>query len=382
MDFAQAEYEARLERAHQAMAAAGLDALFFTTEAEMRYFTGFRTLFWQSPTRPWHLVIPSDGAPIAIIPEIGAAAMARTWINDIRTWSSPAARDDGVSLLAGALAGRSRIGMPMGRETQLRMPLLDFEDLRARLRTAEIVDATALIQALRMVKSPAEIACLARIAAIASAAFAEAPRLFHAGQALDAAFRAFRMELLAQGAEDVPYLVGGAGPDGHDDIISPADATPLRRGDVLMLDTGAALQGYFSDFDRNFAIAEAGDAVRRAHQTLWQATEAGLAAARPGVTTADLHRAMAAVIGGGEDGRGRDGGVGRMGHGLGMQLTEPPSLIQFDETPLRPGMVLTLEPSMTVVPGRVLVHEETIVIQDGAPRLLSTRAPPELPIIG
>ena len=376
MDFPQAEYEARLNRAHQAMAAAGLDALFFTTEAEMRYFTGFRTLFWQSPTRPWHLVIPSDGAPIAVIPEIGAAAMARTWIDDIRAWPSPAATDDGVSLLADALAGRSRIGMPMGRETQLRMPLLDFNDLRRRLPSAEIVDATALMQGLRMVKSPAEIACLARIAAIASAAFAEAPRLFHAGQALEAAFRAFRIELLRQGAEDVPYLVGGASPDGHDDIISPADASPLRPGAVLMLDTGASLQGYFSDFDRNFAIVKAGDAVRHAHQTLWQATEAGLAVARPGATAADLHRAMATVIG--ENG----GGVGRMGHGLGMQLTEPPSLIDFDTTPLLPGMVITLEPSMTVVADRVLVHEEAIVIQDGPPRLLSTRAPPELPIIG
>lgn len=376
MDFALSEYENRLERAHRMMAAAGLDALFCTTEAEMRYFTGFRSLFWQSPTRPWHLIVPADGAPIVVIPEIGAAAMARTWIKDIRTWASPAADDDGVTLAANALNGRSRIGMPMGRETQLRMPLLDFDRLRALLPGSVFEDATAIVQGLRMVKSKAEIAYLARIAGIASAAFAEAPRLFHAGQPLDEAFRAFRIELLRQGAEDAPYVVGGAGPLGQDDIISPADGTPLRRGDVLMLDTGAALNGYFSDFDRNFAILAAGDAVSGAHRTLWAATEAGLSAARPGASAADVHQAMAAVIGAG------DGGVGRMGHGLGMQLTEPPSLIAFDKTPLQAGMVITLEPSMTVPGGKTLVHEETIVIEDGPPRLLSARTPPELPVIG
>ena len=60
----------------------GLDALLFTTEAEMRYFTGFRTLFWLSPTRPWFLVVPMTGKPIAVIPEIGAALM-RTTVHEI-----------------------------------------------------------------------------------------------------------------------------------------------------------------------------------------------------------------------------------------------------------------------------------------------------------
>ena len=98
-DFPDSEFEARLEAAQVAMQRDGLDALLFTTEAEMRYFTGFRTLFWQSPTRPWFLIIPKAGKPVAIIPEIGAALMGQTWLDDIRTWSSPHADDDGVSLL-------------------------------------------------------------------------------------------------------------------------------------------------------------------------------------------------------------------------------------------------------------------------------------------
>ncbi len=374
-DFPDAEFEARLDRAQRAMRTERLDALLFTTEAEVRYFTGFRTPFWQSPTRPWFLVIPSAGKPVAVIPEIGRALMAATWIDDIRSWASPAAADDGVSLLADALTGFARIGMPMGRETTLRMPLGDFDALRARLAGAEFVDATPIVQRLRMVKSPAEIAKLQAICQVAGRAFDRAGDLFHAGQPLAGAFRAFRIELLRQGAEDVPYLVGGAGPDGYADVISPPGATPLAAGDVLMLDTGATLDGYFCDFDRNFAIGRASDAARRAHATLHEAVSAALDAARPGARCRDLHRAMAAVV------DQPASAVGRFGHGLGLQLTEPPSLIDFDETELAPGMVLTLEPSMTAAPGRIMVAEENIVVTDGPPLLLTARAPADLPIL-
>jgi len=378
-DFPVAEYAARVDKAQALMRAAGLDALLVTTEPEVRYFSGFRTLFWQSPTRPWFLIVPASGKPVAVIPEIGAALMRRTWLDDIRTWSSPHPDDDGISLLADALTGKPRIGLPMGRESSLRMPLIDFQALRGRLKGQQVTDATPLVRTLRMVKSEAEIEKIARICAIGSAAFDRAPDLFHAGQPLDDAFRAFRIALLREGADDVPYLVGGAAQPSYGDVISPPDATPLAPGDVLMLDTGATRDGYFCDFDRNFAVHAADDRAMAAHRTLHAATEAGLAAARPGATCAGLFAAMAKVIA--EAGGGSDD-IGRLGHGLGLQLTEPPSLTAFDDTVLEEGMVLTLEPSMTVATAAMMVHEENIVIRDGAPQLLTARTPPDLPVIG
>jgi Xaa-Pro aminopeptidase len=374
-DFPTAEFEARLARAQAAMVTENLDALFFTSEAEMRYFTGFRTLFWQSPTRPWFLVIPLSGEPIAIIPEIGAALMAGTWINDIRTWRSPHATDDGVSLLIQALQGKARIGMMTGRESSLRMPLADFERLRAGLAAAEFIDATGPVQALRMVKSEAEIQKLTTICNIAGNSFANAANLFHEGQTLREAFRAFKIDLLRQGADDVPYLVGGADQGGYGDIISPPGDEALQAGDILMLDTGATLDGYFCDFDRNFAFGHASDAAKSAYDTLYRATDAALQAVRPGMMCRDLYRVMADVI-------AQDGSdVGRFGHGLGLQLTEAPSLISFDKTVLRAGMVITLEPSMAVSDGKIMVHEENIVIREDGADLLSRRAAPELPIL-
>ena len=108
--FPAAEFAARLHRAQAAMAAEGLAGMLFTSEAELRYFSGFRTLFWQSPTRPWFLFVPADGKPVAVIPEIGAELMRRTWLDDIRTWAAPAPDDDGLSLLVDLLAPLAAAG--------------------------------------------------------------------------------------------------------------------------------------------------------------------------------------------------------------------------------------------------------------------------------
>lgn len=372
MDFDLPEYETRTERAQEAMSRQGIGALFLTSEPEVRYFTGFRTQFWQSPTRPWFAIVPAIGKPIAVIPEIGAPLMQKTWLDDIHTWPSPDQHDDGISILESVLADYAKVGVLMGRESQLRMPVSDFQKLRLTLAKTQFVDATPLISALRFVKSEAEIAIISEICGHAQRAFDRIPEILEEGLTLKEVFRRFKIELLMQGAEEVPYLAGGAGPLGYDDVISPPGNRPLLSGDILMLDTGASLKGYFCDFDRNFAVGEPSQEVRNAHEILWQATEAGLAAARPGATCAQIFTAMLGVIGSAE------GNVGRFGHGLGMQLTEFPSLIDWDQTVMQEGAVMTLEPSMRVEGGDVLVHEENIVIRDGPPQLLSRRTDMEI----
>jgi len=381
--FPLAEFVARLERVQRLMSEADLDAMLLTTEENIRYFSGFLTQFFQSPTRPWFLIVPRTGKPTAVIPTIGAVAMSRTWIDDIRTWSSPHPTDDGVSSLAATLkelvGARGRVGLPLGRETFLRMPLADFEHLRQRLAEVEFVDATHIVRSLRLVKSELEIEKIAYVCACVADAFDAAPQLFSVGQSDVEAFRDFKIECLTRGVDDVAYLVGGAGAGGYGDIISPPSGRDLRTGDILIVDTGCTFDGYYCDFDRNFALGGASDGARRAYDTVFRATTAGLAAARPGATCADLFHAMQAVM---EADGALSSDVGRLGHGLGMQLTEWPSHTPFDETVLRPGMVITLEPGMSFAPDRVMVHEENIVIRDGEPELLTRRAASALPVIG
>ena len=380
--FSASEFAARTGRAQALMAEQGLAGLLLMTEPEVRYFSGFHTLFWQSPTRPWFLFVPAASKPVAVVPEIGADLMRRGWLDDIRTWSAPSPEDDGVSLLTELLAPlaarRQRIGVMKGHETLLRMPLGDWERLLAALPELEIADATGLVQGLRMVKSPAEIEKLGHICAIGSATFARIPELAHEGQPLEDVFRAFRRAAIAEGADDAPYVVGAADQGGYADVISPPSRRPLRSGDVLMLDTGCTWDGYFCDFDRNWAIGGADDRARRAYDVLWRATEAGIEAARPGNTCRDLFAAMSKVIAEIDD---AGGDIGRLGHGLGMQLTEQPSCASFDRTVLTENMVLTIEPSLAYGAGRMMVHEENIVVRPGGATLLTARAAPELPVV-
>jgi len=380
--FPEAEFRARTERAQALMADSGIDAMLLTTEADVRYFTGFLTLFWQSPTRPWFVIVPAHGKPLAVIPEIGAALMARTWVEDIRTWPSPQPAEEGVSLLTDALiqlcGQRARLGIPMGPETHLRMPLADYARLRERLPGIEIADASDIIRSLRMVKSASEIEKIAWACKRVSAVFVDLPDGLTTGMSERDIFRQFKIACLEAGLDDVPYLVGGAGPGGYTDIISPPSERPVAPGDVLMLDTGAVFDGYFCDFDRNFAFAPVAEATRRANDILHEAVEVGFAAARPGALCCDVFHAMQAIL---ENGGARGNEVGRLGHGLGMQLTEWPSLTASDDTLLQPGMVLTLEPAMTFAPGKAMVHEENIVIEENDARWLTTRAPPDLPVI-
>lgn len=381
--FPVSEFETRTAKAQARMADAGLSALLVLTEPEVRYFTGFLTPFWQSPTRPWFVVIPATGKPVAVIPTIGAECMARTWLDDIRTWPAPVPEDEGVNLLAETLkeltAGRGNIGLPMGPETSLRMSLNDFERLKDVITPLQFRDASPIIRALRMVKSELEIDKTRHICQLLSGVFEDLPHHLSLGMTEIDIFRTFKTRTLAAGADDIAFLVGGLGEGGPADIISPPSDRRSREGDVLILDTGAVFDGYYCDFDRNYAFGVTTGAAKQAYQVVYQATEAGLDAARPGATCADLFHAMQRVM---DAGGAMGNDVGRLGHGLGMQLTEWPSNTATDMTVLEPGMIMTLEPGMTFAEGKVMVHEENIVIRDGTPELLSRRAPAELPVIG
>ena len=116
--------------------------------------------------------------------------------------------------------------------------------------------------------------------------------------------QAFKIACLEEGVDDVSYLVGGAAAGGYDDIISPPSARTLETGDVLILDTGCIWDGYFCDFDRNFAVHTVSDATQEAHALIWEATEIGLQMAKPGIRCCELfeamnaHMALKAMLGG------------------------------------------------------------------------------------
>ncbi len=379
--FPPSEFRTRITCLQSAMADAGETALLLTSQADIFYTTGFLTRFWESPARPWFVIIPAQGDPIAVIPSIGADLMSKTWVTDIRTWDAPFPGDDGVSLLSQTLADfvpeTGTIGLPMGLETHLRMPLADYHHLTQSLAPRRFVDATNTVQSTREIKSEAEVAKIRAACAVADRTFSRIYEFAVEGRTHAEVFRDFQRVLLEEGADWVSYTAGGAGPGGYGDVISPATDQRLTAGDILMLDTGAVLDGYFCDFDRNFAITHADSAAKRAYDQLFHATDHVLATLKPGHKASDVHAMFTQSL----TQQGATPGGGRLGHGLGITLTEWPSFTPHDDTELRAGMVLTLEPGVEIAPGLFQVHEENIVLRDTGPELLSSRAPAALPIL-
>jgi Xaa-Pro aminopeptidase len=187
------------------------------------------------------------------------------------------------------------------------------------------------------------------------------------------------MEMLRLGADACPYLISASGQGGYDNIIMGPTDRELSEGDVLIIDTGANFDGYFSDFDRNYAFGQADALTISAYEAVYNSTEAGLRVAAPGRSTSDVWQAMWSVL---EEAGALGNDVGRMGHGLGMQLTEWPSNVPNGDVILQPGMVLTLEPGMTYAPGKMMIHEENILVTDTGCEMLHKRAWRELPVIG
>ena len=379
--FAKEEFEQRLIRAQKIMKSYKLDGLLLTSPQNIRYFTGYDSQFWESPTRPWFVVVPSSGKPIGIVPEIGESEFKKTWLDDIKSWPSPRPDDEGISLVKSTLDDLQKIygqiGAEFGKEMAIRMPVRDLLKLKEIIKT-NIVDGSDAIWDMRMIKTNNEIERIKFICSIASDAYNSLPAKLAIGDTERAAVNKLKIDILNRGADNVPFMPGISGPGGVSQIVCGPSDRILENGDILFIDTGSTFDGYFCDFDRNFAFGSVSSDVERVNEVLWQATEAGIKAAVPGATTLDVFNAMNKII---EDGGAIGNNVGRLGHGLGLQLTEPPSHRPEEKTIIKENMVLTIEPGMEYEKDKMLVHEENIVIHKDSAELITKRAPREIPII-
>ncbi len=230
--------------------------------------------------------------------------------------------------------------------------------------------APGLVQALRAVKDDAEVAVLRAACACADAAFADL--LGAGGLAPGRTERQVALEL-----EDRMRAHGAQGPS-FDTIVAagahsavphhaPTDA-PLRHGDLVTLDFGALVGGYHSDMTRTVVLGAAADWQRETYALVAAAQRAGCRALAPGADLVAVDAAARDVIV--AAGRG-DEFVHGLGHGVGLEIHEAPALGRTAAGTLAAGMALTVEPGV-YLPGRGGVRiEDTLVVGDDEPQLLT-----------
>jgi len=227
--------------------------------------------------------------------------------------------------------------------------------LQGALTGARFVSAATVLAPLRAIKDAPELELLAASARTADAAVraglaacvAEATE-FEVAEAAAAAFRDAGAEVLFT---SVAAGQNGAFPHHH------TSGSRLQNGDAVTIDVGGRLRGYASDITRMAHVGEPAERYTQVHGVVEEAVQAGLAAARPGVTCAEVDRAVRGVIAAAGLG---EYFVHRTGHGLGLSTHEPPSIMAGEETVLAPGMVFSVEPGV-YVPDELGVRVEEIV---------------------
>ena len=379
-EFPRAEYEVRWRRARELMGRAGLDALLVTSEANYRYLSGHHSAFWLSKARPMMLLLPREPPPILFLTtnQLPQAAFMSP-VQDIRSWDGFMA--EAIPVLADAIReaglGRGRIGAELGFKQRLGIPVTEFQRLQALLHEAAFVDAAEVLWRLRRVKSPAEVGCLREAARITGEAYQAMFDTVRPGMTEREAHRTFLVELFRRGAERPGYIpiTSGAG-HYHRRTGGPTDRR-LEPGDRLWLDGGCSFQGYWADFSRTVAVGRCTAAQAAAYREVRAVTHGCLEEARPGRPIAALALRAQREF----ERRGFPwGAVSRVGHGIGLDLTEPPSIRADVDEPLQPGMVLTIEPTVVADHGLYQL-EEIYAVTEAGHELLTAPAPPELRVV-
>jgi Xaa-Pro aminopeptidase len=231
--------------------------------------------------------------------------------------------------------------------------------LERALPGVELVDAEPLVGALRRVKSPLELELMGQACRIAGEAMeATAPRVASGATMLDL-LEEVEHHLRARGSRcpSFPTHIFTHNAASKDSGAETA-GQPIREGDVVLFDFGAVYEGYCSDFGRTVPCGDPPAGYEETVALLHAAQEAGRAALTPGAAASQVNAACRAPI--------EEAGLGaafrhRMGHGIGLDVHEPPFLSPEDETPLEEGMTFTDEPSL-LLDGRFGVRVEDVVV--------------------
>jgi Xaa-Pro dipeptidase len=352
----------RLDRLSHILADAGVAALAVVPSPNLRYLAG---LAMHPSERLTLAIFPQRGTGAIVLPalEVPRAREQFTVEVELFPWTDEEGPDKALLRLQQylPLAGE-RIGVE-----ERAMRLLEYHALQRAFPICQADPADHLLAEMRMAKDAAETGCMRQAAAALERGLQAALEVLRPGTTEREAARAWQWAVADLGAEgwgEQPIVV--AGPRGASPHNVPSDR-PMQRGELVTLDWAVAVDGYYADVTRTVALGEPGPERRRIYELVRQANAAGRAAVRPGVPCEAVDQAARAVIAAGGYGAAF---IHRTGHGLGLEVHEPPYIVQGNAEPLREGMTFTVEPGIYVEGlGGVRIEDDLVVTAEGGESL-------------
>lgn len=380
LDFPVEEFQGRVARAQALMRKEGMAALLATHLDNVFYFTGYRSWLKVSQHRPIVTVLPAQGDPILILPTLEAGnANLKAWVQDVRLWQ---ASDDYVALFVDVLrevgAAGDRVGIEMGDDMWMGMPIYQWDRLRAAQPGGSFASSAELMWELRSVKSAAEVEVIRRAAQIADQAVAAGWDALKPGVTERQIAAAIGAAMLADGADAPNFLAVKSGLGPHSAGNKYAADRVVQSGDIVMVDVGCFYRGYTSDMIRSASLGEPDPQHRLSHDRALAMNRACLAEVRAGVPIKKVDEARVRFLQRHNYPLPAYAGVG---HNLGISVHELPRIGPEGDGVLQAGNVITVEPSIRVSPwGGIAVEDMVLVTESGYQEL--TRAPRELVIKG
>ncbi|GIK72177.1 MAG: peptidase [Chloroflexota bacterium] len=362
------DYSQRLARVQQTMAAQGVDLLFLNASTNLQYLTGIprdepnygNTMYpgeWL--TGAW---VPQQGAPILTLPRM----LADFHLGAIPGYDVRVLPDAGD---AAALARDVLTALRTPEQAHIAVDDRSWAELVLNVQklrpAATLSQASAILAPLRRIKDEDEIAVMRKAGEITEAAYAATlPQLKHGMTNLDL-ITEVNYQLRKHGSRAPSFVTAfyNMGRNYPFDFTNREEVLqiPLEPPVSVSFDFGAVYAGYCYDFGRSVFFGEPDEEYRRVHALVMASQAAGIAALRAGGTCQAADAAARQVI--------AEGGYGhafrhRLGHGIGMDVHEPPFLTAGDATVLEAGMCFTVEPSI-FLPRHLGARVEDVVVVRG-----------------
>ncbi|WP_426270551.1 M24 family metallopeptidase [Dyella kyungheensis] len=346
------ERRARIAKLQRLMVEQKIGALILESGSSLDYFTGIQ---WHRSERTTAAVIPARGGVVVVTPAFEEPSIRETLAvgDDVRPWNE---HENPFALIVAALRDRGVTSEPIAFESTTRLFIVDGVR-EASAGAYRVVSGDALVKAVRLIKTPAELALMQTANDVTLAALRYVHGHVRSGM---------RPDEIATMMNAATEALGGA-PEFALVLINEASAYPhgshqpqtLHEGSVILMDVGCTVHGYQSDISRTWVMGEPTAKQRKVWNTVKRGQEIALATAKLGTPVGAIDDAVRAYYEreGWGPGYKLPGLPHRTGHGIGLDGHESPYLVHGDATPLAVGMCFSDEPGL-YIPGEFGIRLE------------------------